>query len=61
MATSNVLLLSPDMPYEVDLTNNETGSTETIVIDDCASMDDAIKRVHTERPDTTIDFIGVNN
>ncbi len=49
------------MPYEVDLTNNETGSTETIIIDNCVCMDDAIKRVHTERPNTTIDFIGVNN
>ena len=45
------------MPYEVEL-NTESG-TETIIIQDCKDMDDAITRVRKDNPDSDIEFIGV--
>lgn len=47
------------MAYEIDLTNSITGYSETIIIDDCSCMDECISRVHSERPEQTIEFIGV--
>ena len=48
------------MAYEVELSNNQTGQIETLILTSCTSIDDCIQLVHTERPNETIEFIGVS-
>ena len=48
------------MSYEVELAHPVTGTTETIIVNECLDMDDCIKRVTADRPDHDIEFIGVN-